>query len=85
MAKELTFTQDNNRYICEVESEGIHAVQIEMASKGHFAIFGCIDGLNPVEIYRHEPSKSLLLELDIPEGVTIRMVAWEKVESAKLI
>lgn len=85
MATDLVFTEQENCYVCEINPNGSYAVEVEFLEKSYFAVYGYIDGLTPVELFKSDDQKSVLFQLDIPEGVRVRMVSWKPVKSAKII
>lgn len=83
MATNLTFTKDGTKYVCELTPTEPVVVQVEREDKKDFTVYGYIDGMEPVALFSTSILKDLLFQLDVPEGVKVRMVSWSPVTSAK--
>lgn len=88
MAKDLEFKQEGLGYVCEFEPGGKCVVQIERVNEEKaFAVYGSIDGMKPVRIYSRESGKKggILFQLDVAEGVRVKLVSWSEVTKAVVV
>lgn len=88
MATNLTFTQDGSKWTCTLTPSAPCVIQVERGTDGNrksFTVYAYIDGMNPVGIYSTDDYGDIIFELDVPEGVTVKLVSWRPVISAKTV
>lgn len=85
MATNLNFTQDGSKYICEITPSEVATIQVELAEKKEFTVYGYIEGMKPVSLFSTNIYDNLIFQVDVPEGVTVRMVSWTPVITAKML
>lgn len=85
MATNLQFTKTGNRYECTLSQTEDTVIQVECESKETFTVYGYIDNLPPVSLYSTTVLKDLLFKVDVPMGVTVKLISWSPVISAKQI
>lgn len=84
MATNLTFTKQGSRYICEITPSVPTTIQVQMEEKEDFTVYSYIDDMKPVSVYTTNLLDNLIFQVDVPEGISIRMVANSPVISAKM-
>lgn len=88
MATNLTFTKDGSKYTCTLTPTAPCVIQIERGTDGDrkpFTVFAYLDGMNPVGIYTTGNYGDIIFELDVPEGVSVKLVSWRPVITAKMV
>lgn len=85
--RELEFTKNGSRFESEFESEGKEVFQINRSERGHFDVYAKIGGgVNPYVSVFSEPTvgerQNLLFTLDIPAGLSVKIVSYTEVASA---
>lgn len=85
MATELTFTKDGSKYICEITPSEVATIQVELAEKKDFTVYEFIGDMKPVSVFSTNILDNIIFQVDVPEGVTVRMVSWAPVISAKML
>lgn len=83
MAKDLIFEQKGSRYECELNPTEPITVEVQREEKKDFTVYAHIGDLKEVPIFAVNTLDSIIFELDVPEGVTVKMVSWSPVVSAK--
>lgn len=48
-------------------------------------MYAFIGDMNPVGIYTTDDYGDIIFELDVPEGVTVKLVSWRPVITAKMV
>lgn len=62
-------------------------IQIERGTDGDrkpFTVSAYIGDMEPVAIYTTDVYGGIIFELDVPEGVTVELVSWMPIISAKM-
>ena len=85
MATKLNFTKQGSRYICDITPTVPVTVQVEMEDKKDFTVYSFIGDMTPVVVYSTNILDNLIFQVDVPEGVTVRMVATSPVKSALMV
>ena len=85
MATNLSFYKQGSRYVCDVNPSVPTTVQVQMEEKKDFTVYSFIDDMEPVAVFSTNILDNLIFQVDVPEGVTVRMVANSPVISAKMI
>lgn len=85
MATELNFTQDGSKYICDINPSDVTTVQVELAEKKDFTVYNYIDTMKPVAVYSTNILDNIIFQVDVPEGVKVRMVSWSPVVKAMML
>ena len=86
MANELTFTKNGSRYEAEIISAGEPiTVQIDRSEKKDLTVYGAIDGMEQVALFTTSILQNVLFQVDVPEGLKVKIVSWAPVTSAKTI
>lgn len=88
MATNLTFTQDGSKYVCTITPTAPCVIQIQRGTDGRrepFTVYAYLDDMNPVGIYTTDDYGDIIFELDVPEGVTVKLVSWRPVIAAKMV
>lgn len=88
MATNLTFKQVDTRWECDLTPTAPCVIQVERGTDGKrepFTVYAFIDDMNPVGIYTTDNFGSIIFELDVPEGVAVKLVSWKAVTSAKMV
>ncbi len=86
MSATLEFEQNSNgHYEAEFETTGERmAVEVNRKEKGTLLAFARIDELNNVLVHNSgkNETEDILFEVDMPEGVTIKILSHTEVTSA---
>lgn len=86
MAATLEFEPNSNgHYEAEFETTGERmAVEVNRKDKGFLLAFARIDSLNNILIYNSTKygDEDIIFDVDMPEGVTIRVVSHTEVTGA---
>lgn len=85
MATDLTFTQTGSRYECVITPSDPTTIQVSRGGGSDFTVYAYIDDMNPVSIFTTNIYDNLIFQLDVPEGVSVRMVSWSPVTAAKML
>lgn len=85
MAKDLTFENKGSYYECVLNPSEPVTVEVQRTDKKDFTVYAHIGELPDVPIFSVNTMDNIIFELDVPEGVTIRMVSWSPVISAKSV
>lgn len=85
MATKLNFTKDGSRWVCELNPSVPFTAQVRMAEKRDFTVYGFIGDMPPVALYASGIYNNVLFQVDVPSGVTVRMVAMSEVLDAYMV
>lgn len=85
MATELTFIKDGSTYVCELNPSTPITVQIQMQDKAGLTVYGFIGDCPPVSLYSTTIYDNIIFQIDVPEGVTVRMVSWSPIINAQMV
>lgn len=85
MANELIFTQDGNKYICELTPTSPMTIQIERDKKSDLSVYAFLDNMTPVPLFSSNLIEDVIFQIDVPNGVKVKIVSWGKVLEAKYI
>ena len=85
MATKLNFKKDGSRWVCELNPTVPFSVQVRMAEKKDFTVYAFIGGMEPVSLASTNIYDNLIFQVDVPEGVTVRMVAHSEVLDAMMV
>lgn len=85
MASNLNFRQEGTRYIYEFTSSGPVTIEVERDEKKEFTVYGYVDDLSPVPLFSTSSFEDILFQVDVPEGVNVRLVSWCPVIAAKMV
>lgn len=84
MATKLNFTKDGSRWVCEVNPAVPFVAQVQMREKKDFTVYGFIGGMPPVSLFASGLYDNIIFQVDVPAGVTVRMVAMSEVLDAQM-
>lgn len=85
MATKLNFTKEGSRWVCEVNPAVPFTAQVRMSEKKDFTVYGFIGDMEPVALFASNIYDNILFDVDVRDGVTVRMVAQSEVIDAKMI
>lgn len=85
MATKLNFTKDGSRWVCELNPTVPFGAQVTMKEKKDFTVYAFIDEMKPVPIFASNIYDNLLFQVDVMDGVTVRMVANSEVIDAYMV
>lgn len=85
MAQKLNFTKDGSRWVCEITPTVPFAAQVQMKEKKDFTVYGFIGNMEPVSLVATSIYDNIIFQVDVPEGVTVRMVAMSEVIDAQMV
>lgn len=85
MATKLTFTKDGSRWVCELNPSVPFTAQVQMKEKKDFTVYGYIGNMEPVSLVATSIYDNILFQVDVPEGVTVKMVAMSEVIDAYMV
>lgn len=86
---DLTFEQQKNKeYKATYISTGSTVLQMEREAPGRIAVQASIEGMDPIDIV-HKPfsqqQKDIIMNIDVPSGISVDIVSGTKVLSAKVL
>lgn len=88
MAAELTFTKNTQgHYEATFETSGDPmAIEIDRKEPGHLLIYASIDGMDGDLIFSTDQydERTFVRSIEMPEGVTLRVVSFTEVIEAKI-
>jgi N-acetylmuramoyl-L-alanine amidase len=85
---DLNFTKEDKVYVADIASPGKCIVQIERKESGWTTVFSKVDNLEFSEVAKFPDGpdkKSVIFELNIPEGMPVRIQSNKEVEIAKYV
>lgn len=85
---DLNFTKEGKVYVADIASPGKCIVQIERKESGWTTVFSKVDDLGFSEVAKFPDGpdkKSVIFELNIPEGMPVRIQSNKVVEIAKYV
>ena len=85
MATKLNFTKDGSKWVCELNPAVPFTAQVQMKEKKDFTVYGFIGDMNPVSLFASGIYDNIIFQVDVPEGVTVRMVAHSEVIDAQMV
>lgn len=85
MATKLNFTKDGSRWVCELNPSVPFTAQVQMKEKKDFTVYGYIGNMEPVSLVATSIYDNIIFQVDVPEGVTVRMVAMSEVIDAYMV
>ena len=88
MATNLTFSKDGSKWTCTLTPTAPCVIQIERGTDGDrqpFTVYAYLDSMTPVGIYTTDDFGSIIFDVDVPEGVTVKLVSWKPKISAKMV
>lgn len=85
MATKLNFTKDGSRYVCELNPSVPFTAQVQTKEKKDFTVYGSIGDMPPVALFASSIYDNIIFQVDVPEGVTVRMVAMSEVIDAEMV
>lgn len=85
MATTLNFKQEGSKYVYDFVSEGAVTIQVERNEKKDFTVYAFIGDLTPVPLFTSSTFEDIIFQVDVPEGVNVRLVSWCEVVSAQMI
>ena len=85
MATTLNFTKDGNKYVCDVTPSAPTVVQVQMAEKKGFTVYEFIGDMPPVSVFSTNILDNVIFQVDVAEGVSVRMVSWSEVVKAVML
>ena len=88
MATNRTFAHDGSKYVCTLTPTAPCVIQIERGTDGDrkpCTVYAYIVDMHPVGIYTTDDYGDIIFELDVPEGVTVKLVSWRPVITAKMV
>ena len=85
MATKIEFIQDGTKWACEMKPSASFVAQVQMADKKDFTVYAFIEGMKPIAVFASNLYDNLIFKVDVPSGVTVRMVAYSEVLDAQMI
>lgn len=89
MAEEISFSKNDKGFweTSFVSNGNCQALEIIREKPGTLLVYGHIDGMNKVLLDDYGPGADCnqLIEIDIPTDVTITLVSYTEVKSAKRV
>ena len=85
MATKLNFQKDGSRWVCEINPAVPTTVQVQMAEKKDFTVYNYIGNMKPVAVFATNIYDNIIFQVDVPEGVTVRMVSQSEVIDAQMV
>lgn len=82
MATNLTFTKNGGKEECVITATAPYVVQVSRDSTNDFTVYANLEGMEPMGIYSSY-GKDLIFTVDVPAGVSVKMISWSHVVSAK--
>lgn len=80
-------TNPQSQWEASFVSDGItKVIEVEREASSYFTIYANLDGMTPISI-ANEPKagrKDLIFQVDVPDGVTVTLVSYSPVISAKM-
>lgn len=85
MATNLNFTKDGSRWVCELNPAVPFTAQVRMVDKRDFTVYAFIGDMKPVSVFASNLYDNIIFQVDVPDGVTVRMVAQSEVLDAQMV
>lgn len=85
MATKLNFTKDGSRWVCDLNPSVPFTAHVRMLDKKDFTVYGFIGDMPPVALFASGIYDNIIFQVDVPEGVTVRMVAQSEVLDAQMV
>lgn len=85
MATKLNFTKDGSRWVCELNPSVPFVAQVEMKEKKDFTVYAYLGDMKPMAVFASSLYDNIIFQVDVPEGVTVRMVAQSEVIDAEMV
>lgn len=85
MATKLNFTKDGSQYVCELNPAVPITVHVQTVEKKDFTVYGFISPMKPVALFASSIYDNIIFQVDVPDGVTVRMVSQSAVIDAQMV
>lgn len=85
MATKLNFTKDGSRWVCELNPAVPFTAQVQMKEKKDFSVYAFIGDMPQVSLFASSIYDNIIFQVDVPSGVTVRMVAQSEVIDAYMV
>ena len=85
MATKLNFTKDGSKWVCEVNPSVPFTAQVQMKEKKDFTVYAFIGNMKEVSLFASNIYDNIIFQVDVPSGVTVRMVAQSEVIDAQMV
>lgn len=84
---EFTKAQGYERWEAELNPSIPITVEVNREEAKDFTVYASVDGdtMSYVPLYSTNRLKDLIFQIDVPEGLHVKMVSWSLVTSAKYI
>ena len=84
MATNLNFVKNGIRYECDIVADSEPtAIQVDREEKADFTVYGSIDDMAQVPLYSTSILQNILFQLDVPEGMKVKLVSWSPVTKCR--
>lgn len=84
----LDFAEKDGSWVATYTSSGPAVVQMMRTERGGVSVTANLEGMDPKVIYgdtEYDAGENYILEVDVPQGVVVRIESGSKVTGAKML